>query len=145
MLGAGGRSAGGWPPQGKHLEARHGHGHLHYAPDPFWFGCIFLLALGCVLALAYGLARLWFQQAQQVRDPTRSDCINGVSHDIRTPFAVVMGYAAQLEEAPDLPYGCWSQAAIIRPQSRTIRDLVNDLNLTMRPDCAMQALRKQPV
>lgn len=31
---------------------------------------------------------------------------------------------------------------IIRRQSQTIRDLVNDLNLTMRLDCQMQALRK---
>ena len=112
---------------------------------PFWFGGIFLLALVCVLALAYGLARRWFRQAQQVRDSARSDWINGVSHDIRTPLAVVMGYAAQLEDTPDLPSDCRRQAAIIRTQSQTIRDLVNDLNLTMRLDCAMQALRKQPV
>ncbi len=112
---------------------------------PFWFGGIFLLALVCVLALAYGLARRWFRQAQQVRDSARSDWINGVSHDIRTPLAVVMGYAAQLEDTPDLPSGCRRQAAIIRTQSQTIRDLVNDLNLTMRLDCAMQALRRQPV
>ena len=112
---------------------------------PFWFGGIFLVALGCVLALAYGLARRWFRQAQQVRDSARSDWINGVSHDIRTPLSVVMGYAAQLEDAPDLPPGCRRQAAIIRTQSQTIRDLVNDLNLTMRLDCAMQALRKQPI
>lgn len=45
----------------------------------FWFGGIFMLALGCVLALAYGLARRWFQQAQQMRDSARSDWINGVS------------------------------------------------------------------
>lgn len=38
-----------------------------------------MLALGCVLALAYGLARRWFQQAQQMRDSARSDWINGVS------------------------------------------------------------------
>ena len=80
-----------------------------------------------------------------MRDSARSDWINGVSHDIRTPLAVVMGYAAQLEDTPDLPSGCRRQAAIIRTQSQTIRDLVNDLNLTMRLDCAMQALRKQPV
>ena len=33
------------------------------------------------------------------------------------------------------------RAAVIRRQSQTIRDLVNDLNLTMRLDCAMQPLR----
>ena len=34
------------------------------------------------------------------------------------------------------------QAAIIRRQSQTIRDLINDLNLTMRLDYAMQPLRR---
>ena len=112
---------------------------------PFWFGGIFLLALGCVLGLSYRAARHWFRQAQQARDAARSEWINGVSHDIRTPLSVVMGYAAQLEEAPDLSPTRQKQAAIIRTQSQAIRDLVNDLNLTMRLDCAMQPLRKETV
>ena len=111
----------------------------------FWFGGIFLLALGCVLGLSYRAARHWFRQAQQARDAARSEWINGVSHDIRTPLSVVMGYAAQLEEAPDLSPTRQKQAAIIRTQSQAIRDLVNDLNLTMRLDCAMQPLRKETV
>ena len=56
-----------------------------------------------------------------------------------------MGYAGQLEENPALPEQARKQAAIIRRQSQTIRDLVNDLNLTMRLDCEMQALRKAPL
>ena len=66
---------------------------------PFWFLGIFLLALGGVLGLAWLAVRRWFRQDQRVRDAARSGWINGVSHDIRTPLAVVMGYAAQLEEA----------------------------------------------
>ena len=112
---------------------------------PLWFGGIFLLALVCVLLLAYRAMRRWFQQAQQVRDAARSDWINGVSHDIRTPLSMVMGYAAQMEGAADLPPERRQQAGIIRAQSQAIRDLVNDLNLTMRLDCAMQALRKEPL
>ena len=114
---------------------------LHDAP--LWCGGIFLLALGCVLLLAYFVVRRWFRQAQQVRDAARSDWINGVSHDIRTPLSMVMGYSAQMEEAEDLPAECRRQAGIIRAQSQVIRDLVNDLNLTMRLDCAMQPLRKE--
>ena len=110
---------------------------------PLWFGGIFLLALGCVLLLAYWVVRRWFQQAQQVRDTARSDWINGVSHDIRTPLSMVMGYSAQMEGAEDLPPQRRRQAGIIRAQSQVIRDLVNDLNLTMRLDCAMQPLRKE--
>ena len=114
---------------------------LHDAP--MWIGGIFLLALGCVLLLAYFVVRRWFRQAQKVRDAARSDWINGVSHDIRTPLSMVMGYAAQMEGAADLPLERRKQAGIIRAQSQAIRDLVNDLNLTMRLDCAMQALRKE--
>ena len=112
---------------------------------PAWFLGFFLLALGSVLGLAWLAVRRWFRQDQQVRDAARSGWINGVSHDIRTPLSVVMGYAAQLEEAPDLTPEHKRQASAIRAQSQVIRDLVNDLNLTMRLDCAMQALRKEPL
>lgn len=112
---------------------------------PIWFLGFFLLALGSVLGLAWIVLRRWFQQEQQVRDAARSDWINGISHDIRTPLSVVMGYAAQLEEAPDLTQEQKRQTSAIRAQSQVIRDLVNDLNLTMRLDCEMQALRKESV
>lgn len=112
---------------------------------PIWFLGFFLLALGSVLGLAWIVLLRWFRQDQQVRDAARSNWINGVSHDIRTPLSVVMGYAAQLEEAPDLTQEHKRQASAIRAQSQVIRDLVNDLNLTMRLDCEMQALRKESV
>lgn len=110
---------------------------------PAWFAAMFLTSLVCVLALAYALLGRWFRKAQQVRDAARSDWINGISHDIRTPLSMVMGYAAQMESACDLPPQRQKQAGIIRTQSQAIRDLVNDLNLTMRLDWAMQPLRKE--
>ena len=112
---------------------------------PAWFLVFFLLALGSVLGLAWFAVRRWFRQDQQIRDAARSGWINGVSHDIRTPLSVVMGYAAQMEDSPDLSPEHKRQAAAIRAQSQVIRDLVNDLNLTMRLDCEMQALRKEPL
>lgn len=112
---------------------------------PVWAAGWFLMALGCVLALAYRVTRGWFRQAQQVRDEARTGWINGVSHDIRTPLSVVMGYAAQIEEDKALPPDRRRQAGAIRVQSQVIRDLVNDLNLTMRLDCEMQALRKERI
>lgn len=110
---------------------------------PYWFAGMFLLALGCVLALAYGMMWRWFRQGQRIRDTARSGWINGVSHDIRTPLSVAMGYAAQMETDEALSKARRRQAAIIRGQCQAIRDLVNDLNLTMRLDCEMQALRKE--
>ena len=55
---------------------------------------------------------------------------------------MIMGYAGQLETAPDLPAPRREQAAVIRRQSQTLRELVNDLNLTMRLDYEMQPLRR---
>lgn len=112
---------------------------------PFWILGFFLLALGCVLGVAWLVLRRWFRQEQRLRDAARSNWINGVSHDIRTPLSVVMGYAAQLEEAPDLAPEHKRRACAIRAQSQVIRDLVNDLNLTMRLDCEMQPLRREPL
>ena len=112
---------------------------------PFWFAGLFLLALLGVLGLTALVLGRQFRREQQERDFARSDWINGISHDIRTPLSMVMGYAAQMEGAADLPPERRRQAGIIRAQSQAIRDLVNDLNLTMRLDCAMQALRKEPI
>ena len=108
---------------------------------PFWFAGLFLLALLGVLGLTALVLGRQFRREQQERDFARSDWINGISHDIRTPLSMVMGYAGQLEADPVLPPRRRAQAAIIRRQSQTIRDLINDLNLTMRLDYAMQPLR----
>lgn len=112
---------------------------------PLWFTGMFLASLGCVLGMAYLVLRRWFRQDQQVRDAARSNWINGISHDIRTPLSMVMGYAAQMEMDHTLSPEQRKHAAVIRHQSQAIRDLVNDLNLTMRLDSDMQALRKEPI
>ncbi len=110
---------------------------------PAWLAALFIASLGCALALAHALLGRWFRKAQRVRDAARAGWINGISHDIRTPLSMVMGYAAQMEGAADLPPQRRKQAGIIRAQSQAIRDLVNDLNLTMRLDWAMQPLRRE--
>ena len=112
------------------------------ATVPLWFAGLFLLALLCVLGLTALVLSRQFRREQRERDTARSDWINGVSHDIRTPLSMIMGYAGQLEAAPDLPAPRREQAAVIRRQSQTLRELVNDLNLTMRLDYEMQPLRR---
>lgn len=108
---------------------------------PFFFAALGLASLGGTLAVSALLSRHWFRKEQARIDAARSGWINGVSHDIRTPLSVVMGYAGQMEGDAALPAPYRERAAVIRRQSQTIRDLVNDLNLTMRLDCAMQPLR----
>ncbi len=112
---------------------------------PFWLvGCVCFM-LVAVLGTSALLLHHWFRKDQESRDAARADWINGISHDIRTPLSLVMGKAAQLENDPRLSEEARKDAAIICTQSQTIRDLVGDLNLTMRLDCAMQPLRREPL
>nr|WP_320024042.1 HAMP domain-containing sensor histidine kinase [uncultured Acetobacterium sp.] len=74
------------------------------------------------------------QQEKQLahRDQARTEWIAGVSHDIRTPLSMVMGYASELENNLGLPAAEQNQARIIRQQSQRIKDLVSDLNLASK-------------
>jgi len=75
------------------------------------------------------------------RDNARTAWIAGVSHDIRTPLSLVMGYASQLEEDHELSQCHREQAGIILRQSRRIKTLVSDLNLASKLEYDMQPLR----
>ena len=74
------------------------------------------------------------------KEAARADWISGVSHDIRTPLSMVMGYAGQLEDAPELSEDDRRKAAIIRQQSVKMKNLVNDLNLASKLEYNMQPL-----
>lgn len=114
-------------------------------PTIFWFAGLFLVMLIGVLGASALLLRRWFRKDQSQVDAARAEWINGVSHDIRTPLALVMGNAASLEADPSLSSEAHKQATLIRRQSQTIRDLVGDLNLTMRLESSMQPLRRESV
>ena len=77
------------------------------------------------------------------KEAARADWISGVSHDIRTPLSMVMGYAGQLEDAPELSEDDRRKAAIIRQQSVKMKNLVNDLNLASKLEYNMQPLLRK--
>ena len=79
-------------------------------------------------------------KALKARDEARSNWIAGISHDIRTPLSMVLGYASQLEEHSLVPKKQQVQAAIIRQQAEKLRSLVNDLNLVSMLEYDMQPL-----
>lgn len=79
------------------------------------------------------------------RERARIEWIAGISHDIRTPLSVVMGYADTLEHNEGLPEEARQQAAVIRHQSVVMKELIADLNLTSQLEYSMQALRKEDV
>ena len=55
------------------------------------------------------------------KDNTRAEWIRGVSHDIRTPLSMVLGYASELEDDCDLPPNARKQAGIIRRESEKMK------------------------
>lgn len=79
------------------------------------------------------------------RDTARTNWIAGVSHDIRTPLSLILGWAEQLEQIPGLPQTARERAAGIRQQSEKIRTLVEDLNLTSKLQYGAQPLRRKSV
>lgn len=81
----------------------------------------------------------------QRRDNARTQWIAGVSHDIRTPLSLILGWAEQLRLDPDLPECARRKAGKIQDQSEKIRALVEDLNLTSKLQYGAQPLRCEPV
>lgn len=74
------------------------------------------------------------------KETARANWIAGVSHDIRTPLSMVMGYAAQLENDKSLPEEAREKASIVLSQSLRMKNLVNDLNLASKLEYNMQPI-----
>lgn len=77
------------------------------------------------------------------RDEARSNWIAGISHDIRTPLSMILGYSSAWEENPALPEEQRKEAGIIRRHAENLRSLVNDLNLVSMLEYEMQPLQKR--
>ena len=77
------------------------------------------------------------------RDDARAAWISGVSHDIRTPLSLIMGYAADLKRDASLSETQQHLAEVIEAQSLKIKQLIEDLNLTSRLEYDMQPLRPE--
>lgn len=91
------------------------------------------------------LAFLLTGRFRKKRERARIEWIAGISHDIRTPLSVVVGYADTLEHNKELGEETRQQAAVIRHQSMVIKDLIADLNLTSQLEDSMEPLRKEEV
>lgn len=78
------------------------------------------------------------------RDTARTEWIAGVSHDIRTPLALILGWAEQLQRDAALPAAARQKAGSICTQCEKIRSLIEDLNLASKLQYGAQPLRCQP-
>ena len=77
------------------------------------------------------------------RDNARTQWIAGVSHDVRTPLSLMLGWAEQLESDTGLPEPARRKAGGIRTQSEKLRALIDDLNLTSKLQYGAQPLRRE--
>lgn len=76
------------------------------------------------------------------RDDARTDWIAGVSHDIRTPLALITGYSDELMHDGRLPGEVRWKAEAIRQQSLVLKELVENLNLASKLEYHSQPLKK---
>lgn len=83
------------------------------------------------------------KEALEKRDSTRTEWIAGVSHDIRTPLSLIMGYADQMQQDVHMDEKNRKLAEMMREQSIFIRNLIEDLNLTSKLTYHARPLRLQ--
>ena len=79
------------------------------------------------------------------QNQARANWISGVSHDIRTPLSIIMGYADRIMHDETSSKTVKEQAEIVKMQSIKIKDLVQDLNLVSRLEYDMQPINKSHV
>ena len=84
-------------------------------------------------------------QREQLRnkDTARANWIAGVSHDIRTPLSMIMGYTSQLKTSLNLSDEMDKKLSVILKQSERIKNLINDLNLASKLEYNMQPFEQK--
>lgn len=80
------------------------------------------------------------QRMLKRKEEARSNWIAGVSHDIRAPLSMVMGYVGQLEEEDTLNQESRKKISVIRKQSKKMKRLIDDLNLASKLEYNMQPI-----
>ena len=83
--------------------------------------------------------------ALTVREQARSNWISGISHDIRTPLALIMGNAETLESDDTLSEEQRKKALVITEQSVKIKKLIENLNLISTLEYDMQPTKRKSV
>lgn len=77
------------------------------------------------------------------RDEARTEWISAVSHDIRTPLSLIMGYGEMISQNNNIDNDTKEKGSVIKEQSIKIKKLIEDLNLASKLEYNMQPLRKE--
>ena len=106
---------------------------------PVWLGAALVCNFLVILIVSVWMTGRWHKS----RDAARAEWISGVSHDVRTPLSMVLGYAASLESDGALPEKQRQQAGVIRRKGEEMRLLIADLNLVNRLEYAIEPLQTE--
>lgn len=79
------------------------------------------------------------------QNQARANWISGVSHDIRTPLSMIIGYADKISSTLNIEDNIKKQANIIKTQSIKIKNLIQDLNLVSQLNYNIQPIQKTPI
>lgn len=79
------------------------------------------------------------------KDKARLNYIAGISHDIRTPLSMILGYSSELQDNKDLSLKEREEMGTIVRQSLKIKSLINDLNLVSSLEYDMQPVNLKKV
>ncbi|NLD99143.1 MAG: HAMP domain-containing histidine kinase, partial [Fibrobacter sp.] len=81
----------------------------------------------------------------KLRDTAVSNWLTGISHDIRTPLSMVLGYSGMMEEDPALPEETRAQSKIITENTLRLKNLIENLNLAHNLQYQLMPLSLQPI
>jgi signal transduction histidine kinase len=103
---------------------------------------IFILSMIAVDLLL--LFTAYFVSKRRITDGV-SNWIGGISHDIRTPLSMIMGYADRIASNDEVDTKTRDEAEIIKNQSLKIKDLILDLNLVTKLEYQIQPIKIENV
>lgn len=81
----------------------------------------------------------------KLRDNAIKNWINAISHDVRTPLSMILGYSAMLEEDNTLSREACEGVKIITENSLRLREIIANLNLATSLQYNMQPLNLKHV
>lgn len=101
---------------------------------------LFILDL-CLLIL---VPIILIKRQTRKRERERTTWIAGVSHDIRTPLSLIMGYAGELKES-EIQEELSDKAELIEEQAIRLRTLIQNLNMENKLTYGFVKLKKERV
>jgi signal transduction histidine kinase len=95
---------------------------------PVWLLALLVCNFLVIFIVSVWTTNRWNRRANSARD----EWVAGVSHDIRTPLSIILGYASDLEESDALPEPQKREVRVIRQKGEEMRTIISDLNLVNR-------------